>query len=119
MCRICTKQLKSGIFNGPAVRHLINDLERFHSFVDSKSLGIMIPSTPFVLVVKHFLDNNKFQKYTYLLKNTLINFKDFHFNIIIKVYYLHSQLDTFPVHLGDMSERQDQKFNQGIKKMET
>lgn len=36
---ISTEKVKAGTFNDPGIRQLINDPDRFHSFVDSLSVG--------------------------------------------------------------------------------
>ncbi|XP_061443081.1 uncharacterized protein LOC133365351 isoform X1 [Rhineura floridana] len=108
------EKLKAGIFDGPKIRELINDLN-FTKFMNDVEASAWCS---YVSVVKNFLGNHKADNYEELVQNMLANFKHLGTNMSIKVHYLHSHLDRFPDNLGDFSEEQGERFHQDIKVME-
>lgn len=72
----------------------------------------------FVSVVTGILGNTKADNYKTLIATLLKNFHKLGCNMSIKVHFLHSHLDKFPDHLGDVSDEQGEKFHQDIKVME-
>ncbi|XP_061471112.1 uncharacterized protein LOC133379577 [Rhineura floridana] len=108
------EKLKAGIFDGPKICKLINDLN-FTKFMNDVEASAWCS---YVSVVKNFLGNHKADNYEELVQNVLANFKHLGTNMSIKVHYLHSHLDRFPDNLGDFSEEQGERFHQDIKVME-
>lgn len=72
----------------------------------------------FVDVVNNFLVNRKAENYTGIINKMLSSFKLHNFNMSIKVHFLFSHLDKFPEGLGDVSDKQGERFRQDIKVME-
>ena len=72
----------------------------------------------FVDVVNNFLGNRKAENYTGMINKMLSSFKLHNFNMNIKVHFLFSHLDKFPEDLGDVSDKQGERFRQDIKVME-
>ena len=72
----------------------------------------------FVEVVQSFLGNHKTDNYKYVLQKLLDNFQALGINMSIKVHFLHSHLDRFPENLGDVSDKQGERFHKDIKVME-
>ena len=71
-----------------------------------------------MLIIKNVLEIYKASNYTELVSNVLSSFKDLGCKVSIKVHYLHSHLDHFPKNLGDLSEKQGERFHQAIRIME-
>lgn len=111
---LSTEKLKAGIFDGPQIRKLVKDLH----FTDSMNEAESHAWISFVTVIKNFLGNHKAENYADLVNDMLISFKNLGCNMSIKVHYLHSHLDRFPVNLGDFSEEQGERFHQDLKTME-
>ena len=72
----------------------------------------------FVSLVKNFLGNHKALNYVELVDNVLTKYQEMGANMSIKVYFLHSHLDSFPDNLGEFSEEQGERFHQDIKVVE-
>ena len=71
----------------------------------------------FVSIVKWFLGNRRDQDYVNLVNRLLESFHKLGCNMSIKVHFLHSHLDKFPINLGDVSDKQGDLFHQDIKRM--
>lgn len=109
----CEKR-KAGIFDGPQIRKLINDSHFSKVMTDLEASAWY----SFVSVVRNFLGNRKAENYEQLVHNMLTNFHNLGDNMSIKVHFLHSHLNRFPVNLGDFSEEQGERFHQDIQVME-
>ena len=72
----------------------------------------------FVEVVQSFLGSRKADNYKDILQKLLGNFQALGINMSIKVSLLHSHLDRFPENLGDVSDKQGERFHQDIKVVE-
>ena len=108
------EKLKAGILNGPQIRKLIND-DRFRSHQSSTELAAW---NAFVDVVKGFLGKNKSPDYQERVNFLLRSFQDLGANMSIKVHFLFSHLDHFPINLSDVSDEHGERFHQDIKTME-
>ena len=109
------EKLKAGIFDGPHIRQLIRDPE-FENTMNEVELEAW---KAFVLVVKNFLGNNKARNYAELINNMLAAFRNLGCNMSVKMHYLFSDMDRFPENLGSMSDKQEERFHQDLKEMET
>ena len=108
------KKLKAGIFDGPQIRKLIND----STFYQSMSSVEQNAWFSFVAVVQNFLGNNKANNFKELVEQMLTSFSILGCNMSIKVHFLFSHLEQFPVNLGKVSDEQGERFHQDIKLME-
>ena len=108
------EKVKSGIFTGPDIRKLMKDPE-FTMYVMYTEYDAW---QPFVSVVKWFLGNIRDQNYVNLVNRLLESFHKLGCIMSIKVHFLHSHLDKFPINLGDVSDEQGERFHQDIKRME-
>ena len=108
------EKVKSGIFTGPDIRKLIKDPEFTRYMMDTEYDAWQA----FVSVVKWFLGNIRDQDYVNLVNRLLESFHKLGCNMSIKVHFLHSHLDKFPINLGDVSDEQGERFHQDIKRME-
>jgi hypothetical protein len=104
---VTMKKLKAGIFDGPQITQLINDLHFIASMNEIESCAWSL----FVLVEKNFLGNKKADNYTQLVEDMLLYFNRLGCNMSDKVHYLHSHLDRFPKNLGELSEEQGEKIS--------
>ena len=64
-----------------------------------------------------FLGNTRAENYTEIVEELLDSHKALHCSMNIKVHFLHSHLDKFPVNLGAMSDEQGKRFHQDLKIM--
>ena len=109
--RLSNEKLKAGIFDGPQIRNLIKDPNSMKEIELASWLS-------FVKVVQSFLGNRKAENYKDIEQKLLDNFQALGINMSIKVHFLHSRLDRFPENLGDVSDKQGERFHQDIKVME-
>ncbi len=69
-------------------------------------------------VVKYFLGNKKAENYKHLIQKLFNNFYGLGCNMSIKVHFLNSHLNKFPENIGDVSDKQGERFHQHIKAMD-
>ena len=72
----------------------------------------------FCLGCEGFLENRREYNYVNFDNSMLESFHKLGCNKSIKVHLLHSHLDEFPAHLGDVSEEQGEWFNRDIQTTE-
>jgi hypothetical protein len=68
--------------------------------------------------VKKFVGNIKDPLYKETVRNMLDNFKLLGCNMSLKLHFLVSHLDYFPLKLGAVSEEQGERFHQDLKDVE-
>lgn len=73
----------------------------------------------FRLVTTDFLGNKKSPNYKILVKNLLIVTLNIELGLLgcsisLKIHFLHSNLDFFPVNCGAVSDERGQRFHQDI-----
>ena len=108
------EKMKTGIFDGPQIRKLIQD-QAFTSRMTAVKSAAWCWN---VSVVQEFLSKTKASYYWYLVDVMLRNFQALGSRMSIKLHYLFSRLDYFPENLGDASKEQGERFHQDIKMME-
>ena len=67
--------------------------------------------------MNNFLGNNKAENYADLMNN-IFTFKNFGYNMSVKMHYMFSHIDHFTDNLGSMSDEQGERFHQDMKEME-
>ena len=72
----------------------------------------------FIDVAQNFLGNRRASNYKELVENILKSFRNFGFNISIKVHFSFSQLDQSPENVVDVTDEQDERFHADIKFVE-
>ena len=87
----------------------------FCNFINPAELSAC---TAFANVVKFFLGKTKAPNYKELVETLLTSLQQLRANISIKLHFLPSHLACFPENLGDMSDKQEQRFHQDISNME-
>ena len=70
-------------------------------------------------VVFKFLGNENDPDYRSIVRNMLDKFQKLGCRMSIKVLFLHSHLDFFPLNLCAVSEEQGERIHKDIKTMET
>jgi hypothetical protein len=68
--------------------------------------------------VKKFLGNIKDPLYREIVRNMLVKFKLLGCNMSLKLHFLASHLDYFPLNLGAVNEEQSERFHQDLKDVE-
>lgn len=111
---ISNAKLKEGIFDGPQIRKMLKD-ENFIKSMNKKEKAAWIS---FKKVVENFLGNHKSDDYEQIVADMVENFGKLGCLINLKLHFLNSHLDYFPMNLGDYSEEQGERFHQDIKVME-
>ena len=64
------------------------------------------------------MGNVKAPNYKLIVANMINKFKTLGCLMSLKLHFLHNRLDFFPENLGDVSEKQGERFHQDIKEME-
>ena len=111
---VSEEKVKNGIFDGPQIRKMINDVK----FIDSMNEEEKYEWTAFVDVVRDFLGPRKAENYEELVRRLLESYQQLGCNMSIKIHFLFSHLEQFPDNLGDYSDEQGERFHQDLKMME-
>lgn len=111
---ISDAKIKAGIFDGPQIRTLMNDVQ----FENAMTLSEKNAWQSFKSVVKDFLGNRRNADYKAMIDKLIETFKDHGSRMSIKMHLLWSHLDYFPENCGDYSEEQGERFHQDIRTME-
>ncbi len=104
------EKFKVGIFDGPQIRKLLKDA----NFVKTMSENEASAWRAFVDVVQNFLGKHKSENYKELVSNLISTFRDIGANMSIKMHFLFSHLDRFPENVGDVSDKQGERFHQDM-----
>ena len=107
------EKLKTGIFDGPQIRKLMNDAN-FCNFMNPAELSAW---TAFTNVVKFFLGKTKAPNYKGLVETLLTSLHQLGASMSIKLHFLHRHLACFPENLGDVNDEQGERFHQDISDM--
>lgn len=111
---ISEAKLKAGVFIGPQIRKLVND----SNFVSQMVSVERCAWEEFRNVIENFLGNFKSNDYDVHVRNMISRFQDLGCRMSVKMHFLDSHLDYFPVNLGAYSEEQGERFHQDISVME-
>ena len=107
------EKLKSGIFDGPQIRKLMQD----QIFTARMTAAERAAWCSYVSGIREFLGNTKPSNYRNLVNVMLQNFQALGARMSIKLHYIFSHLDYFSENLGDVSEEQGERFHQDIRTM--
>lgn len=108
------EKLKSGIFDGPQIRTLLNDAQ----FAESMTKIEKDAWLSFKVVVTNFLGNRRSENYKEIVATMVKNFEKMGCLMSYKLHFLHNHIDEFPKNCGDFSDEQGERFHQDIKEME-
>ena len=108
------KKPKAGIFVGPQICKLM----QYQTFTASKTVAERAAWCLYVSVIQELLGNTKASNYRNFVDAMLRNFQALGAKMGIKLHHLFSHLDYFPENLGDVSEKQGERFHQDIRTKE-
>ena len=89
-------KVKAGVFMGPEIRRLMG-VKKFVANLKSKEKAGW---DQFCLIVKNFLGNYKSLNYVQMVSNFLLAYQEFGARVSLKIHFLHSHLDFFPLNMG-------------------
>ena len=69
-------------------------------------------------MAKGFLGNRRERNYEELMENLIKAYKNMGYNMSLKIHFLDSHLDFFPVNCGAVSDEHGERFHQDISTME-
>lgn len=132
--KLSTDKIKAGIFDGPQIRTLLKDPELLKQFNNSEKDAW----NAFAAVIHGFLGNKREPNARELVDHMLHKFQligRFYLNILytqnltlnlfslgarmsLKMHFLYSHFDAFPINLGAESDEQGERFHKDIAAME-
>lgn len=114
MHKLSDAKLEAGIFDGPQIRALFNDVSFTNHMTDIEKAAWI----SFRQVSQNFLGNNKSPDYKKLVSDMVKNFHTLGCNMSVKLHFLDSHIEYFPDKLGDFSEEHGERCHQDMKDME-
>ena len=112
--RLSEVKIKEGVFVGPQICELLRD-DTFDHLLHGKERKIW---KAFQSVATEFFGNYKADNYKQLVANLLMSYKALGCNMSLKIHFLHSHLDFFPLNCRDVSDEHGERFHQDIAAME-
>jgi hypothetical protein len=112
--RLSIEKIKAGVFIGPEIRQLFRD-PQFDLVLsdDEKAAWNALQN-----VAAGFLGNVKAVKFRKLVEDLISSYDKPSCNMSLKIQFLHSHLDSFPVNCGAVSNEHGEHFHQDISAME-
>ncbi|KAL4702209.1 hypothetical protein ACJJTC_012341 [Scirpophaga incertulas] len=107
-------KIKEGIFIGPNIRKLVNDLAFLSSLRPIEKNAWLV----FVDVTKNFLGNHKSPDFHEKINRMLDAYQKLGCNMSLKIHFLHSHLSFFPDNMGSVSDEHGERFHQEIAEYE-
>jgi hypothetical protein len=107
-------KIREGIFDGPQIRKLMID----DSFTNTMTEIEEDAWNAFKEFVKKFLVNIKDPLYKEIVRNMLDKFERLGCNMSLKLHFLASHIEYFPLILGAVSEEHGERFHQVLKDVE-
>ena len=112
---LSTAKLKEGIFVRPQIREVLKDTD-FEELLNLKELRSW---EAFKSVCSDFLGNTRVPDYQACIEKLLQSYDDMGFRMSLKIHFLHSHLNLFPLNLGAVSDEHGERFHQDITKMKS
>jgi len=112
--RLTFKKVKAGVFIGPQIRQLFKD-QQFEVVLSDKEKAAW---QSFEKVSNGLLGNFKAADFRELVQDLMDSYKQLGCNISLKMHFLFSHLDFFPLNCGDVSNEHAERFHQDILVME-
>jgi hypothetical protein len=100
--KLSDAKLKEGIFIGLQIRGIIDDDVFEHLSPETEKSAWLT----FEAVCLNFLGNVKAENYKELVEDVLKAYQTMECNMSLKIHFLHSHLDFFPLNLGAVSDEQ-------------
>ncbi|UYV80826.1 hypothetical protein LAZ67_19001886 [Cordylochernes scorpioides] len=111
---ISNAKIKEGIFVGPQIRELLQDVNFQNSLNEVEAAAW----NSFRNVCKNFLGSVKVENYREIVNDLLLSYEALGCNMSLKIHFLHSHLDFFPDNLGAVSDKHGERFHQDISSIE-
>ena len=112
--KITEAKLKEGIFVGPQIRKVMQDVIFPTKLTDLERAAWL----SFKDLCAGFLGNTKSADYKDLVNKFLNNYHAIGARMSLKIHFLHSHIDFFPENLGAVSDEHGERFHQEIAIME-
>jgi len=112
--KLSEAKIKEGVFDGSQIRKMLRD----DSFIEHINDTEKAAWDSFKGTVENFLGNKKSENYKEIVAKMVENFQALGCNMNLKLHFLDSHIDYFPMNLGAYSEEQGERFHQDIKEME-
>jgi len=112
--RLTFEKVKAGVFIGPQIRQLFKD-QQFEGVLSDKEKAAW---QSFEKVSNGFLGNFKAANFRKLVQDLKDSYEQLECNMSLKMHFLFSHLDFFPLNCGDVSDENGERFHQDISVME-
>ncbi|UYV75022.1 hypothetical protein LAZ67_12002126 [Cordylochernes scorpioides] len=103
---ISDTKIKEGIFVGPQIRELLQDVNFQNSLNEVETAAW----NSFRNVCKNFLGSVKVENYREIVNDMLLSYKALGCNMSLKIHFRHSHLNFFPDNLGAVSDEHGERF---------
>ena len=107
-------KLNEGVLSGSQIKAILEDCN-FKSTLNRKEKRAW---NAFEAVSTGFLGNAKDPEYKKIIKELLIVYKALGCNMSLKIQFLYSHLNFFPLNLGAVCDEQGRRYHQDIFTME-
>ena len=111
---ISKAKLREGIFVELQIQQLFQD-NICNNLLERKD---KIAWDAFKLVTTNFLGNNRADNFKVLVENLLEAYKSLGCNMSLKIHFLNSHLDYFPLNCGAVSNKHGEPFHRTISTVE-
>jgi len=108
--RLTYEKIKAGVFIGPQIRQLFKD-QQFEAVLSDKEKTTW---QSFEKVSNGFLGNFKAANFGELVQDLMDSYEQLGCNISLKMHFLFSHLDFFPLNCGAVSNKHGECFHQDI-----
>ena len=106
--KLSEAKVKERVFIGPQIREFMQDLE-FDECLSSEERKTWLSVQN---VIQNFLGNHKSKHYKRYVNEMLTQFHGLNVNMSLKIHFLHSHLDLYPMKLGSVSEEHGKRLHQ-------
>ena len=112
--RFTFKKVKAGVLIGPQIRQLFKD-QQFEEVLSDKEKAAW---QSFEKVSNGFLGNFEAVHFRDLVQDLMYSYEQLVCNMSLKMHFLFSHLDFFPLNCGGVSDEHGERFHQDISVME-
>jgi len=112
--RLTFEKIKARVFIGPEIRKLFKD-QQFEAVLSDKEKAAW---QSFEKVSNGFLGNFKAANFRELVQDLMDSYEQLGCNMSLKMHFLFSHLNFFPLNCGDVSDEHGERFHHDISLME-
>ena len=106
--------MSEGILIGPDIRKLIQS----EPFLESLSFCEKKACFSVIEVKRTFLGKHRSENYKDDVQEMLSSFKEINVKMSLKIHFMASHIDFFPMDLGRFSDQDSERFHQTVKVVE-